>query len=217
MALLMKPSPLSDQKELYFVPVETGEGNLREKASRFLSFLYPCSSAEDAGSRRRELQKRFHDSSHQPYALRLGTGAEITEKASDDGEPSHSAGDPILNALRHARLTNSLLVVVRYFGGTKLGTGGLIKAFGESASMAIGNCKLKEYVPMRAVDVSMPFALEGHFRHILSKSGGVALDEVREENCRAVCEVPVDRAGDLEKALTELREKWTSTLRWKWK
>ncbi|HNQ78328.1 MAG TPA: YigZ family protein [Acidobacteriota bacterium] len=213
----MKPSPLSERKETYFVPVEIGEGNLREKASRFLSFLYPCPSAEEAGSRRRELQKKFHDSSHQPYALRLGTGAEITEKASDDGEPPHSAGDPILNALRHARLTNSLLVVVRYFGGTKLGTGGLAKAFGESASMAIGNAKLKEFVPMKTIEVSMPFALEGHFRHILSKTGGAPLDETREENCRAVCEVPVDMAGKLEDALAELRERWTSTLRWKWK
>lgn len=217
MALLMKPSPLSDQKELYFVPVETGEGNLREKASRFLSFLYPCSSVEDANSRRRELQKKFHDSSHQPYALRLGTGGEIAEKASDDGEPSHSAGDPILNALRHARLTNSLLVVVRYFGGTKLGTGGLVKAFGESAAIAIDNSKLREYVPMRTIDVSMPFALEGHFRHILSKFGGTPVNEKRDENCRSTCEVPADRADAFEKSLVELRERWTSTLRWKWK
>lgn len=213
----MKPSPPSDPKEHYFVPVETGEGNLREKASRFLSFLYPVSSAQEAAERRKVLEKKFHDSSHQPYALRLGTGGGITEKASDDGEPSHSAGDPILNALRHAQLTNSLLVVVRYFGGTKLGTGGLIKAFGESAYMAIGNAKLKEYIPMRTIEVSMPFAVEGHFRHILSTFGGTPVNEKRDDRCRAACEVPADRAEFFEKALEELRERWTSTLRWKWK
>jgi len=213
----MKPSPLSEPGETWFVPVENSEGSLREKASRFLSFLYPVSSLEEVSERRKALEKKFHDSSHQPYALRLGTGDALTERSSDDGEPSHTAGDPILNALRHARLTNSLLVVVRYFGGTKLGTGGLIKAFGESASAAIANARIREHVPVRKIEVLMPFALEGHLRHTLSKFGGKPVDESRDETCRALCEVPVDKADAFEKALSELREKWTSTLRWKWK
>jgi uncharacterized YigZ family protein len=213
----MKPSPLSEQSETYFVPVEWSAGNLREKASRFLSFMYPVLSLSDANSIRKDLSKKYHDAAHQPYAARIGCGGKIAEKWSDDGEPTHTAGEPILKALKEAGVTNSLIVVVRYFGGTKLGTAGLIKAFHGSAAAAISNSSLKECYPTICLEAWLPFSAQGQFRHILSKFRGSPVNEIREEQYHAVLEIPLNCKEHFEKALNELREKWTSTLRWKWK
>ena len=112
------------------------QGLYKEKGSKFLSFCFPVVSEGDIKANLLRLRKEYYDARHHCYAWMLG--AELSDfRANDDGEPNHSAGDPILGQIRSKGLTNVLIVVVRYFGGTKLGVGGLINAYRTAAEDAL--------------------------------------------------------------------------------
>lgn len=116
------------------------KGEYKEKGSKFLAFAYPVSSEEEIREFLSELRRSYHDASHHCYAWRLG--AEMDRyRVNDDGEPSGSAGNPIYGQIQSRNLTNLLVVVVRYFGGTLLGVGGLIQAYRESAREALENAR----------------------------------------------------------------------------
>ncbi|MEN8227194.1 MAG: YigZ family protein [Bacteroidota bacterium] len=112
------------------------EGLYKEKGSRFIALAYPMSSEEAIKGEIAELRKRFHDARHHCFAWRLGADSE-RYRVSDDGEPSGSAGKPIFGQIQSRELTNVLVVVIRYFGGTLLGVGGLINAYRSAASNAL--------------------------------------------------------------------------------
>lgn len=117
------------------------KGAYREKGSRFMAFAYPVGSEEDIKSRIESLRKEYFDARHHCYAYRLGPKGELY-RANDDREPSGSAGKPILGQLIAHDLTNVLVVVVRYFGGTLLGVGGLIQAYKQAAADALANAEV---------------------------------------------------------------------------
>jgi len=117
------------------------EGIYTEKRSKFLAFAFPVSSVEEVKERVGEYQKKYYDARHVCYAYMLG--AERTEfRANDNGEPSGTAGKPILGQINSNELTNILIIVVRYFGGIKLGTSGLIVAYRLAAAEAIGAAEI---------------------------------------------------------------------------
>jgi uncharacterized YigZ family protein len=119
------------------------EGTYKEKGSKFLGFAFPVESEEEVKQKVNELKKKYFDARHHCYAYVLG--ADKTRfRAVDDGEPNHSAGDPILGQVRSKELTNVLVVVVRYFGGVKLGVGGLISAYKTTAEDALNNAVFVE-------------------------------------------------------------------------
>lgn len=115
---------------------EESEGLYKEKGSKFLAFAYPVNDEEEIKEKLEALRKKYYDARHHCYAYILGKEKE-NYRANDDGEPNHSAGDPILGQIRSNDLTNVLIVVIRYFGGTKLGVGGLITAYRTAAAEAI--------------------------------------------------------------------------------
>ena len=117
------------------------ESLLKVKGSKFIGLAYPVESAEDIKIRLEEVKRKYRDAQHHCYAWILGLNQPI-ERSYDDGEPSHSAGDPILGQIRSFKLTNVLVVVVRYFGGTKLGVGGLISAYKASAEEALAKVQV---------------------------------------------------------------------------
>lgn len=119
------------------------EGQYRDKGSRFLAFAYPVSSEQDIKAHISALEKEYYDARHHCYAWILGPEKELF-RAHDDGEPNHSAGDPILGQIRSKDLTNVLVVVVRYFGGVKLGVGGLISAYKTAADDALNQASVIE-------------------------------------------------------------------------
>jgi uncharacterized YigZ family protein len=129
--------------DLYRTIESPSEGQAREKGSRFLGFAYPVENEEDIRQRIADLKKQYHDARHHCYAWQLGAGAELY-RANDDGEPSGTAGKPILGQIRSRELTQVLVVVVRYFGGTLLGTGGLIHAYRRAASEALERATVVE-------------------------------------------------------------------------
>jgi uncharacterized YigZ family protein len=113
----------------------------KEKGSRFLAFAFPVGSEADVKEALESLRKKYYDARHHCFAWVLGPEKKLF-RAFDDGEPNHSAGDPILGQIRSRDLTNVLVVVVRYFGGTKLGVGGLISAYKTAAGEALDKASI---------------------------------------------------------------------------
>ncbi len=132
--------------EFYLTLKDKGEGIYKAKGSKFLGFAYPVGSEEEIRERIAGLKKQFHDARHHCFAWRLGSTGDHF-RAVDDGEPSNSAGQPILGQIRARDLTGVLVVVVRYFGGTLLGVGGLIQAYRAAASEALDNATVtRKYI-----------------------------------------------------------------------
>ncbi len=143
-------------EDLYKTIAAPIEVAMRERSSKFLSYIYPVQSEEQIREALEALRKRYFDATHHCYAWRLGPKGEHY-RANDDGEPSGTAGKPILGQLLSHELTDCLVVVVRYFGGTKLGVPGLIAAYKESAQQAIEAAEIIEKTVDRAITVHFPY------------------------------------------------------------
>lgn len=117
------------------------EGSFKEKGSKFLAFAHPVTSEDEIKGIIQEYKKKYYDARHHCFAWQLGTDGNCF-RANDDGEPSGTAGKPILGQIHAFELTNVLVVVVRYFGGTKLGTGGLIQAYKQAAHDALAKVQV---------------------------------------------------------------------------
>lgn len=114
----------------------SSEGIYKEKGSKFIALANHVANTDDVEAKLSEIRKQYHDARHHCYAYVLGYDSDVY-RANDDGEPNHSAGDPILGQIKSFNLTNTLVVVVRYFGGTKLGVSGLINAYKTSTKEAL--------------------------------------------------------------------------------
>ncbi|MCC5938745.1 MAG: YigZ family protein [Lunatimonas sp.] len=132
-------------EDTYLTIAETSEGLYKEKGSKFLAFAYPVKTEEEVKMHLENLSKKYYDARHHCYAYLLGDNPPIY-RAYDDGEPNHSAGDPILGQIRSRNLTDVLVVVVRYFGGTKLGVGGLVSAYKTAASLALDTNRIQTVI-----------------------------------------------------------------------
>ena len=140
----------------YRTVAATAEAACRERSSKFLSWIYPVRSEEEIRERLDALRKKYYDATHHCYAWRLGPHGEAF-RSNDDGEPSGTAGKPILGQLLSNDITDCLVVVVRYFGGTKLGVPGLIAAYKESAAEAIAAAEIVERTVDRTVEADFPY------------------------------------------------------------
>lgn len=134
-----------------------GESNYTEKRSRFLAFAMPVQNEEEAKVCVAELRKKYYDARHVCYAYALGADGSRT-RSNDDGEPSGSAGKPILGQLRSANVTFTLVAVVRYFGGVKLGTGGLAVAYKTAAAGALAAAAIEERIVTATLRIEAPYA-----------------------------------------------------------
>lgn len=130
-------------KKSYKVIKSSSEGFYKEKGSKFISLAFHVKDEEEIKLVQEKLRKQYYDARHHCYAYILGENKE-KYRANDDGEPAHSAGDPILGQIRAKDLTNTLVVVIRYFGGTKLGVGGLISAYKIATEDALNKADIIE-------------------------------------------------------------------------
>ena len=146
--------------EFFSVKSPKGPFEFKEKGSRFISFIYPVSGKEEAEEIIEDTRKKYYDSTHVCFGYRTGTGIEKKLRYSDDGEPAGTAGLPIINELKGRALFNALIVVIRYYGGTKLGTGGLARAYRESAKIALDNSGIVRNTVTKTVTIHVPFELE---------------------------------------------------------
>lgn len=140
-----------------FLTIEEGtEAEIIEKKSVFIATIYPITDEEDALKKLNEVKKKYRDAKHNVFAYRIVNG---TERYSDDGEPSGTAGMPILTILRCENLQNILVVVTRYFGGILLGTGGLVHAYSDAAKGAISKLTKKEMILHSQYKVTISYEL----------------------------------------------------------
>ena len=142
--------------DTYFTIAATSLGEFKEKGSKFLAYAYFVSNESDIKEKLDLLKKEHFKATHHCYAYRLGTDGK-NYRANDDGEPSGTAGRPILGQIDSFGLTNLLIVVVRYYGGTKLGTSGLINAYRESAKEALSNAEKIEKIIESQLDFSVSY------------------------------------------------------------
>jgi uncharacterized YigZ family protein len=144
--------------DTFFTIKSPAEGAYKEKGSRFLAYAFPVESEEQIKNHLAVLRKKYYDARHHCYAWILGYYGERT-RANDDGEPSHSAGDPILGQIRAHKLTNVLVVVVRYFGGIKLGVGGLVNAYKTATADALDLASIEERLITETLVVQFGYPL----------------------------------------------------------
>jgi uncharacterized YigZ family protein len=144
------------QDDTYLTLAKISEGLYKEKGSKFLAYAYPVESEEEIKEHLDELKKKYYDARHHCFAFILGKDQD-RYRANDDGEPNHSAGDPILGQIRSNNLTNVLIVVIRYFGGTKLGVSGLINAYKEAAAEAIAHNEIVTKIVTEKVRITFDY------------------------------------------------------------
>jgi len=141
------------------------------KGSKFIGSVAPAYSLEEVEDFREKIKKEFWDATHNVFAYVIGMGENIEEKSYDDGEPSGSSGPPVLQAIKGANLSNTIVVVTRYFGGTKLGIGGLIRAYGDTAARSLELVPRKELKLMAHVVLKIPYEFIGNITGFLEKEG----------------------------------------------
>jgi uncharacterized YigZ family protein len=187
------------------MPARAGRGELREKASRFLAFASPIESQEKAAESVEALRREYHDATHVAFAWKIGIGHAAQSRASDAGEPSGTAGKPILAAIESAGLTDVLVAVVRYFGGTRLGTGGLARAYREAAARALASSGRAEAPETVEIEVRCSFQSVGAARRLLGLPGVALLEEHVAGDCLLRLSVLRSHADRVLTALSEAR------------
>ena len=180
-----------------------GEGFYSEKRSKFLAFAHHVESAEEALEIIKEYKKKYYDARHCCYAYRLGAdGADC--RANDDGEPSSTAGKPILGQIDSNGLTNTLVCVVRYFGGVKLGTGGLIVAYREAAADALSNSKKEERFVEEEVKFTFTYPMMNDVMRVVKDMNPHIVSQQFDNTCEITLYIRKGKAEELRTRLKNL-------------
>jgi len=165
------------------------EGIYKEKASRFLAYAWPVSSEEEVKELLTGLRKDHHKARHVCFAYRLGAD-KSNFKYSDDGEPHNSAGFPILGQIKSFDLTNILVVVVRYFGGTKLGLGGLTAAYKDAAKDALDHADIIEEIEHETISITIDYARLSELMNFIRQHNIKITEQDLSGECKVVISVP---------------------------
>lgn len=161
---------------------------VKASGSRFIPDIFPVAAKEEIGLHLERIRKEFYDATHHCYAYVLGDRGD-TIRAADDGEPGGTAGKPILTALQGARLTNVLCVVTRYFGGTKLGSGGLVRAYTEAAKEAVKHATLRTVYLTERMKLTYPYDDTSLVERLLHEYGAKAEESVYGEQAEITVNV----------------------------
>lgn len=182
--------------DIYYTIKGAGESQYKEKMSRFLSFAIPVKTADEAKAEVKRYQNKYHDARHVCWAYMLGP-QRLEWQLNDNGEPSGTAGKPILGQINSRELTDVLVIVVRYFGGIKLGTSGLISAYREAASLALEDAGIQEMRQMVQVKVTFPYMVQDPVMRISKQEGVATLDRKFDNVCTLVLEFPMDMSEEI--------------------
>lgn len=158
--------------EKYVTILGDGKTEISEKKSRFIAHVYQVNTQEEAEKYLSEIKKLHWDATHNCYAYQIGERNEV-QRFSDDGEPQGTAGKPILDVLKGQDIKNTLIIVTRYFGGTLLGTGGLVRAYGRAAKEGVLEAGLVEKLRIRLYDLQMSYPLSGKVQYLLNEKNYV--------------------------------------------
>jgi uncharacterized YigZ family protein len=180
-----------------------GEGTYSEKRSKFLAFSHHISNVDEARDILDMYHKKYYDSRHVCYAYVLGPDRHEF-RANDDGEPSSTAGKPILGQINSSELTDILVVVVRYYGGVNLGTGGLIVAYRTAAAEAIANSEIISKYVEEEVKYSFPYVMMNDVMRIIKEMDPKIISQIYDNTCEITMSIRQSKAEQLRNKLKKL-------------
>ncbi len=180
-----------------------GEGYYTDRRSKFLAFAHHVTTIEQAKSFVAAYRKKYYDARHCCYAYMLGENR-ATFMSSDDGEPSGTAGKPILGRINSNELTDILIIVVRYYGGINLGTSGLISAYRQAATDAIAHAEIKTEMVEELVDFSFSYAMMNSVMRVVSEFSPRIVSQTFDNTCTISLAIPRSQAARLRDRLSKL-------------
>lgn len=176
------------------------EGLYKEKGSKFLAYAWPVENEEEAKEYINELRTKYYDARHHCFAWQLGYDG-MNYRVNDDGEPSGTAGKPIHGQIRSNELTNILIVVVRYFGGTKLGVSGLINAYKVAAADALANARIIERTINKNIEIAFPYESMNGVMRIIKDEEPEVLSQDFNLSCRMLLSIRKGKSEQLKNKL----------------
>ncbi|MDH5380231.1 MAG: YigZ family protein [Cyclobacteriaceae bacterium] len=180
----------------YKTIAKEGKGEFKDRGSKFIGLAFPVETREEADARLQQVKTEYYDARHHCYAFIMGKAGE-TQFANDDGEPSHSAGDPILGQIRSLDITNTLVVVVRYFGGTKLGVPGLINAYKTAAVLSLENTRVKIIELRFQLMVLFPYESTSSIEKLINLHNLEYIEKKYGQYCQLTLSAPEKDRGEL--------------------
>jgi uncharacterized YigZ family protein len=195
--------PMTSDTEQRFIPSGRARVELRFVNSRFFGTAGPAASVEEAKGFIAAVRAEMPDASHHVFAYVIGHGASKTEGMSDDGEPSGTAGRPALAVVRGSGLGDVVVVVTRYFGGTLLGTGGLVRAYGDTAKEVLAALPREAKIARSTLAVTLPYAAYEPARRLVAAHDGAIVDEEFAASVTMLVTLPLAQAEALGAALRE--------------
>lgn len=190
------------EKNAYKIVYKQGEGEIVEKKSRFIAHVYPVTEESQALELIEACKKQYWDARHNCYAYVIGKNQEL-QRFSDDGEPSGTAGKPILEVLLGEDLHNTLVIVTRYFGGTLLGTGGLVRAYSAATKAGLDNSLITEKCLGKKVSIQTDYNGLGKIQYILAEMDLPILHTEYTDSVELIALIPMWKFQEFEKCLTE--------------
>jgi uncharacterized YigZ family protein len=188
----------------YIIPAQESRAEIQVANSRFIATLAPVFTVEEAKAFVARVRQEFADASHNVPAYVVGYGASVTAHCSDDGEPSGTAGRPALAVLQGSGLGDAAVVVTRYFGGTKLGTGGLVRAYGDAVRQVLAIAPRAQRVATHLVMAAVPYNLLERVRLLIGEHHGRILDETFAADVTLTIQLRVDQFEPFQAGLREL-------------
>ena len=179
-----------------------GEDEFTEKKSRFIGHIAPVSTEDEAIAFINEMRAKYRDATHNVFAYSIRENQ--IKRASDDGEPQGTGGVPVLNVLNGNGLTDVCCVVTRYFGGTLLGVGGLVRAYTEGAKIALAKAKIKTMAESADLVLTADYSTYGKIEHYINEKGITLLDTDFGENVTVALRLRIEDVAAFEKDITEL-------------
>lgn len=195
---------MADEKILkcYKTVYKAGTGEIIEKKSRFIAHVAHVESEDEALAFVADIRKKYWDARHNCHAFTVGLGQE-TARCSDDGEPAQTAGKPMLDVLLGRELKNTVVVVTRYFGGTLLGTGGLVRAYSSAVQEGLAHSVVIEKYLCQRVHIQMDYTSLGKIQYLAARHSLMVLDTVYTDAVELQLLVPQDKLARFEKDVTE--------------
>jgi uncharacterized YigZ family protein len=195
---------ITPNMDSYIVPAHETRSEITVVNSRFIATITPVFSVESAKAFIRRIKSEFSDASHNVPAYIIGHGPSIVTHCNDDGEPSGTAGRPALAILQGSGLGDVSVVVTRYFGGTKLGKGGLVRAYGDAVRAVLSDLTLAEKIPTRVSIITLPYSLYEKIRILIKIHHGKIEEEEFTSNVTITFRTPVDKLDGFQKSISEL-------------
>lgn len=189
---------------VYLIPASIQRTEVIVVNSRFITTIGMVVSVDEVKGFLANIRSEMPDASHHVYAFRVGYGNSVIEGMSDAGEPSGTAGPPTLAVLRGTEIGDIIMVTTRYFGGTKLGTGGLVRAYTESAQTGLASLKTKPKIPTVTVGIEVPYSLYESVKRLVTAHSGEIADETFAGEVMIIAIFPLHEQAGFTQDLAEL-------------